>query len=273
MMSKFNKLVIALACLGMGLGFLGNNAYAQANHAKVKVVRCDEGESVQHILDNNFPARPLKLQLVGLCTGFEITQNDVSIEPFNDDVCPGATVEGGILMVGAFRIEVRCIEVTGETEENGVELVHSMATLEDVDIKNNAGGLEVTERSSIGVVGGEISGNGQGVVVDSASSADFDDTIITGNEGGVDVVQMSRFGFFGGSITGNDFGIFLELHSTAEIGPTEISGNTEYNISVNTDSGVLLRRLVFVGEVECDGPESSVHPLVNVIGITDCTDF
>ena len=277
-MSKFNKFAIAIACLTMGLVFLGNNAYAQANHAKVKVVRCDEGESVQSLLDNNFPLRPLKLQLVGDCPGFKITQNDISIEPFNDYVCPGATVEGGILMVGAFRIEIRCIEVTGEDDENAIELVHSKATLEDVDIKNNAGGLEVTEHSSIEVFGGEISGNGQGVVVDSASYASFEDTHITENGiedgvGGVDVVQMSSLMFSGGKITGNGYGILVDL-STVDIGwAAQIMGNTNYNISVNTDSALLLNDVIVYGVVTCDGPESSVRPLENAPDNIGCTGF
>lgn len=115
--------------------------------------------------------------------------------------------------------------------------------------------------------------------MDSASSAIFEDTHITNNEEGVDIVQMSRLAFYGGSITSNGFGIYLDLHSTAEVSEgAQIMDNAENNISVNTDSGVLLGETETVYLVDCDGPESSVRPLSNVMsttvpGTTDCTDF
>lgn len=270
------KFTAALVCLFMGVAFLGNNANAQAKHAQEKVVRCDKGKSVQPLLDANFPARPLTLRLVGTCPGFEITQNDISIVPFNDDVCPGATVAGRIFMNGADRIEIRCIGITsaedGE-EDNGMELVNSTASLEDVDITDHDAGLEVTARSLIGVERGLISGNFSGVTVDSVGSADLNDTHIRDNDDfGVYVVQMSRFTLSGGSITGNGGdGIFLDFHSTAELGSgAQIMDNDANNISVNRDSGVGLN--VLVNGVVCDGLESSVRPLANAPG-TNCTDF
>ena len=104
---------VSVSLLTDGLGFLGSNAQAQAKHVQEKVVECDEGETVQSVLDGNFPSGPLTIQLVGTCPGFTITQNDISIVPFNDDVCPGGTLDDGIFMSGAHRIEIRCIAVTG----------------------------------------------------------------------------------------------------------------------------------------------------------------
>ena len=54
--------------------------------------------------------------------------------------CPGATVDGGILLNGALRIELRCIAVTGGDEDfGGIEATESKALLEDVEIIGSIG--------------------------------------------------------------------------------------------------------------------------------------
>ena len=37
-----------------------------------RIVRCDKGENVQHVLDKNILALPMEIKLVGECSGFDI---------------------------------------------------------------------------------------------------------------------------------------------------------------------------------------------------------
>ena len=50
----------------------------------------------------------------------------------DDGVCPGATVQGGIKADGVHRLKLRCIAVTGASDNAGVTLLGGAVSLEDV---------------------------------------------------------------------------------------------------------------------------------------------
>jgi hypothetical protein len=271
------KLLLTAALVSLAMAFSTVAlAHEHGNgQAAEEVVRCDKGKSVQHILDSSSLSQPLELRLVGTCAGFTITRDRVSIAPRDDDVCPGATVDGGLFIRNARWVEVRCIAITGGEDDGGVDLVRSVVSFEHVDIVgNDSHGLGVTGLSSARVSNSSINNNWIGVNVDSMGSVSFENTHITSNlAAGVEVSQTSRVTFEGGSITDNqDNGILVSFHSTAAVfGGAAINNNTPNNISVNKDSGVVLRVLVTTGVV-CDDLESSVYPISNAPGST-CTEF
>jgi len=282
---------------------------ANADFAIRKTVNCDKGMDVQRVLDRNFFGLPMELRLVGTCSSFEITQNDVSIAPLYDDACPGATVDGGILLNGALRIELRCIAVTGGEEDSaGIEATESKALLEDVEIIGSAG-LQSTGHSSIEMIGGIIAiaaDDDSGVVVDSVSLAFFEGTHITGNGyTGVEVSENSSVHFWGGSISNNDEnGVFVDTKSVVHMEGTEVLNNGRAGVALagasfaelhgvmladngrrgiflRSDSGVSLSSDTYVPTqgfsntaIQCGDKESSAlyDPEAGLIGEIDCND-
>ncbi len=207
---------------------------ANADFTIKRVVDCDRGMDVQRILDKNIFGLPMELRLVGICGRFEITQDDVSITALHKNVCPGATVDGGIFMNGARRIELRCIAVTGEEEDfGGIEAIKSEALLEDVEIVGSSG-LQSTGHSTIDMIGGLIATNGTGVIVDSVSLAFFEGTHITENtDSGVDVSENSSVHFWGGSISNNDVnGVFIDTKSVVHMEGVVVLNNGRAGVAI-----------------------------------------
>ena len=211
---------------------------ANANFTIKKIVDCDKGMDVQRVLDKNIFGLPMELKLVGTCDGFEITRDDISIAPLHGHSCPGATVDGGIFLNGAVRIELSCIAVTGGGEDfAGIEATESKALIEDVLMVGlDAVALQSTGHSSIEMIGGIIANNNDtGVVVDSTSLAFFEGTQIMDNRGsGVDMSEGSSAHFWGVSISDNDNnGIFADTKSVVHMEGGEVLNNGRAGINLD----------------------------------------
>jgi hypothetical protein len=251
------KFTMALACVSLSLGFLGNNA-----HAWEYIVRCDKGMNVQRILDSNWLSLPMTLRLVGTCPGFTIEHDDITIAARNDNACPRATVDGGIFINGAHRTELRCIAVTGAEDGAGIFVRGGTATLEEVIIEDNDDiGLSLGSNAYVDVFSSTIRNNGEGIGIER-SNASIDDTYVTANaENGVTVEHNSSLEFIEGSladnggrgvnvtassalvldgttVSNNSSGVGVDTGSTAQINYANIVNNTRTGLAINLNSSV-----------------------------------
>jgi hypothetical protein len=249
---------MALACVSLGLGFLGNDARAWEY-----IVRCDDGMNVQRILDSNWLSLPMTLRLVGTCPGFTIEHDDVTITARNDNACPRATVDGGIEIIGAHRTELRCIAVTG-AEGAGIGVRGGTATLEEVEVWGNGDiGLALGSNAYVEVFDSTIYDNGEGVGIER-SNASFEGVHVTGsrNNGitvehnsslelidgslayngdrGVDVTASSALVLDGTTVSNNNSGVGVDIGSTAIIDGADIVDNTKTGLAVNLNSSVFV---------------------------------
>jgi len=254
-----------IALLGVGV-----SADAKAGFYFPRVVRCDWGMNVQQILDSNVLSLPIELRLVGTCTGFNITQDDVVITARDDGVCPGATVQGGITADGVHRLKLRCIAVTGASDKAGVTLLGGAASLEDVSILGNSGiGLALGQNAYVEVSRGSISGNsGDGVYL-KGSQASLKGADVSFNQGaGILVEYKSSLELVGGKVMDNGSagiratrGSLLVLDGTSLLGVTSVSNNGRAGVSVQigSDADIAGANIEDNGQV---GPGSGVF-LVN----------
>ncbi len=258
---SFRLLVAPIVVL---LGMIVSST-ANADLTIRKVINCDRGGDVQRALDRNIWSLPMKLRLVGRCSGFEIRRDDVSIAPLHGHACPGAWVDGTIHLDDAQRVQIRCIEVTVD-EDPGIDAFGSTALLVDVDLSDNGGaGLESTGYSSIEMQRGSITGNGDaGVNVDGKGSARIEGTHIAGNGGaGISASQNSLVFVADGWIIDNDgSGILLQSSSVATVDDMTISDNGRAGVAVLSGSEVAIEGST-ISDNGTDGPGSGVFARLN----------
>jgi hypothetical protein len=223
------KFTAVLACFSLGLGLIGNATHAEQDEeiaqTKQFVVRCDEGQTVQSFLDRYGAHRKMALDLVGICSGFTITHDDVSIAPLYDEACPGATVNGKIEVDGVRRIGMRCIDIVGL--DGGVLVLGGRAFLEDVNIYGSDDiGIEIRDGGALDMFGGSVTNHVEGVSLE-AGFAQFEDTDISNNaDNGVSVEKNSYFELGGGLITNNgDRGVNVSSSSVLVLDGTTVSNN------------------------------------------------
>jgi len=182
------KLLVAATIALFGIGL---SADAFADLTIKKIVRCDKGMDVQNVLDRNILGLPMEILLVGPCDGFEIYQDDVFISSKHDHDCPGATVDGGIFLNSAHRIELNCLAVTGA--EDGIAIIGgSNVSLDDMAIYENTRlGVLVNDGGAVSIWTSSISNNGAGISVEGGSVL-LGDSQVVGNTGfGIRVTASS----------------------------------------------------------------------------------
>jgi len=208
---------------------------ANAGTTIKRIVKCDKGMSVQHILDSNIFSLPMELKLVGTCDSFEITKDYVSIAPLHNHSCPGATVEGWIAIEGAHGIKLSCLEVVGP--DGGVLMFGGQALLEDVHISGNSdAGIEMSAHAMIEVIGGSITNHGDGVALESGHAV-FEDVEISNNASGVRAENNSYVEFGGGTVMNNgEYGISIGSSSVFNSEYLTVSNNGRNGIIVSGNS-------------------------------------
>jgi len=234
------KSLSPLAAVIFALVGLAVSSDANAGMTIKKIVNCDKGMDVQRFLDRNLFSLPMELRLVGdHCSGFEITQDDVSISALYDDVCPGATVVGGIEITGGRRIELSCIAVTGG---DGVTIFDGQVALSDVEIYGVDGlGLFTENDVNVYVVDSLIHDNEEGASVERGSTGTFVNTHITDNAGNGLYAVGSSLTFLDGSVTHNDGpGILVESSSSLNLERSLVANNIEAGVLVRSNSDATL---------------------------------
>lgn len=264
-MKTNTNLARSIASLAALILLLGLSASAGANWGRdgVYVVKCDEGMTPQRILDMQWFARPIELQLVGTCPGFEIRRDDVTVTARSNEACPGAIVEGQIAIEGANRTVLSCLEVTGP--EGSVTMLGGQALLEDVDIIGNGGiGVELGAHSAMEMIGGSIKNQHEGVGME-ASYAGLSDVEISNHGDGIRVENNSYFEMGGGSISNNaEDGVSARSNSVLDLEGVTIADNNGHGVALfsganasfgevtirdNAGDGIYARKLVSINLV------------------------
>jgi hypothetical protein len=299
-----SRVSMALAPLALMFGVLGSSN-ASADYFLNEVVNCDQGENVQQVLDNNVLSFSVEIRLIGTCSGFEIKQDDVLVRP-NDEQCPGATVEGGIVASGGSRIELRCLVVTGA--DIGVEVSGGDVYLQEMDIYGNAETGVFAFNGTVGTGAGSIHNNHEGIALENGAYADIVGTEIYGNAGNGYSASGNSVAYYGESsihdngdnglfITSNstlyleaatimnngDAGVALMNHSLLETEESaQIVGNGDAGLRLATDSGAILApdtnipaSMPMGFAIVCEDKESSVKydadaMQAGLIGLVHC---
>ena len=217
-------LVVAIAALLLAISASTNASWF---HDRGLVVNCDKGMNPQHILDSWMFSRPLELKLVGTCPGFSIKRDDVTVTAKYDEACPGATVDGSIEIIGADRVDLGCLMVTGSIEQPGVNVVGGLVTLDDMDISHNdATGLSITAGAHVTVNNSLVNFNDDGVLVDKAH-AKFEQAIVNSNRGtGLTALSNSSVEFLISTASWNDgSGMGIRSGSSLNLVNSDVQSN------------------------------------------------
>lgn len=262
-MKTKTNLARSIASLTALILLLGLSTSAGANWGRngVYVVKCDEGISPQRILDMQWFARPIELQLVGTCPWFEIRQDDVTVTARDNEACPGATVDGGIDTHGARNVELSCIAVTGD--DDGVSVHGGQVFIEDVHIfGSNDKGLWIHDSGAVEMIGGSITDANDAVYVENGHGT-FEDVDISSNRGtAVSIEHNSYFEMSGGSISNNpQDGVSVSSNSVLQLEGVTVANNGRHGVALfnganayfdevaireNGGSGIYARKLVSV---------------------------
>lgn len=209
----FTQRVVAIAA---GLILAASSA-----HAGVRVVNCDEGDSLQNAIDAGAgSAKTIEIQLYGHCEeDIRITRDGVSITG------DGATViDGDVRLFNAAAIYLEYLNITGSGD--GLRVIHSRARLRFVNVFGNEGyGIGVRQNGSLSCFGCRIEYNTeQGVFLDNGS-ASLSNTIVEHNGG--DGIHVTNNGFLfldGGGVNyhENGIGIRATLSSSIRLNETHI---------------------------------------------------
>ena len=218
---------------------------ANADDPIIVDVDCDV-DDVQDILDNNIFSFPMELKLDGICDGFEITKDNVSIAPLDNSLCPGATVEGHIAIEGARGFKLSCVKIVGP--DGGVSMWGGQALLEDVDIIGNSdAGIEMSAHALIEMIGGSVRHHGNGVAMESGHAI-LEEVEISNNATGVSAENNSYVEFGGGTVMNNsEYGIDIASSSVLDSERLTVSNNGWVGILVGGNSRADIFAAVITG--------------------------
>jgi hypothetical protein len=156
--------IIARASL-LALILASANTYADGFLSYERIVRCDRGQNVQHVLDRNrlFPL-PLVIKVVGNCDGFTVLRDDVTIQSPDEEFCDAATILGTVTIDGARRTKLSCLQLDGI--DTGLVVRDGDVELNRVDINGIPVGIEITQGGRANLFGGSIRASNAGVAVE-----------------------------------------------------------------------------------------------------------
>jgi hypothetical protein len=326
------KIAIFLIALMLSLVLSMGTASAWFWGKRKITVDCTQGQNPQNVLDWVIGSRPLILYLIGTCSGFEISRDDVTVagaelvEDDDDDengengenndngenggCATIATINGEIELKGARRVQLYCLEVTGNG--NGIDAYEGASALvQDCFIHHNdRNGITVVEGSSVLVENCEIVDNGGPGAVIAESAGSFSETqILRNTHAGITGDHGARIGIADESSVSNNFGMGVQLslgstaslawdvtvteneihgiviseHSFVEVRDSEIwnNGGPHTEIQLNKDSGLVLKSGASVDGTQdgsdaiiCnDGESSLANEGATVVGFHNCTGF
>lgn len=225
---------------------------ATSAHAGVRVVNCDEGDSLQNAIDSGAgSAKPIEINVYGTCYEEDIRINRPRVSINGDGL---TTILGTIRVFNSNAIEIRDLTVT--EADYGLRLVNSRVRLFDVEIvDNDSTGIFASHGSVISTSGVTISGNREGIRLNRShaglrnTNVDFNDSAGEYSDG-ILVLQNSSLETNGGSISNNgNLGIRVNWNSSIVIQGTQIRSNGAYGIQMfNVSSGDLSNSQVLDNE-------------------------
>jgi hemin uptake protein HemP len=259
---------------------------ATSTQAGVRVVNCDEGDSLQAAIDAGAgSAKNIEIDVFGTCEeDIRITRNGVLI------VGDGATVIDGDVRLFNAGATLENLNFTGSSD--GLRIIHSRARLRFVNVFGNAGyGIGVSQNGMLVCISCRIEYNvEQGVVLDNGS-ARLRNTIIEHNGGeGILVTNNGSLDLDGGQVNYHENGAgILATHSSSlklsdtHIGWADTAGillglgsagsMVNSHVNANANTGVVLENNsafeVFGGGISWNGQYGALvqsHSTLNIIG-------
>lgn len=262
---------------------------ATPTQAGVRVVNCDEGDSLQKAIDAGAgPAKAIEIEVYGICEEhITILRDGVTI------VGDGVTViKGRVQVRNADATYLEYVKITGSGD--GLSVRHSRARMRFVNVVDNEGyGIGVFQNGSLSCISCRIEGNiEEGVVLDNGS-ASLRNTFVEHNGGDGIVVTNSGFlNLNGGGVNyhENGVGIHATLSSSISLSNTHIGWADTAGISLglgsagrmansyanaNAHTGVVLENNsafeVIGGEFSWNGlygAQVQSHSTLNIVGTT-----
>ena len=234
---------------------------ATSAHAGVRVVNCDEGDSLQNAIDAGAgSAKVIEIELYGTCEeDIRINRDGVAI------VGDGATViDGDVRLYNADGTVFEDLNLTG----SGLRVVHSRARLRFVNIFGNEGyGVSVLQNGMLVCINCRIEYNtAEGVVLDNGS-ARLRNTIVEHNGGnGIMVTNNGFLRLEGGGVADNGVhGVQATVSSALSIDGSIVSDNDAYGVFLDLASSGTISNTV-IQENSGEGLEAVANSAVTISG-------
>lgn len=260
---------------------------ATSAHAGVRVVNCDEGDSLQNAIDAGAgSAKTIEIELYGTC------EEDIRI--YRDGVIisgdGAATIDGDVRLYNSNGSTFEHLNLTGSG--GGLGVVNSRARLRFVNVFGNAEqGIEVLQNGVLVCIGCRIEYNTEAGVVLSNGSARLRNTMVEHNGGdGIIVTNNGFLDLFGGGVNyhENGIGIRVTRSSSLNLSNTHVgwantagillglgsAGSMENShANANAHTGVVLENNsafeVIGGEISWNGQYGALvqsHSTLNIVG-------
>ena len=204
---------------------------ATSAHAGVRVVNCDEGDSLQNAIDAGAgSAKAIEIELYGTCEeDIRISRDGVLISGDGP-----ATIDGDVRLYNSDGTTLEYLNLTGSGA--GLRVVHSRARLRFVNIFGNAEeGVSVLQNGMLVCIGCRIEYNtAEGVILDNGS-ARLRNTLVEHNGGdGINVSNNGYLNLDGGGVNYHENGIGIRATRSSSIYLNET------HIGVANPIGILL---------------------------------
>ena len=250
--------------------------------AGVKVVNCNEGDSLQSALESGKgSAAPIEIELYGTCEEMiTIPRDQVTILGID-----GATIFGQVRHFGVSNVTLRDLTITGPG--NGILARGGRMRLIGVNlIENYDHGVRAHDGAAVNLSRSQVGNNGGPFgIVAYGSNVNLSFTDVYGHpEYGVAVTDNSSANIYGGSITGNGLGVFGN-NSVVSIRDTWIGDNigdgvslggarvTLYDVTISGNGSIGLfvnftgSAMAFGGRIENNGGSGIYADLHAVVGL------
>jgi hypothetical protein len=208
---------------------------ATSAQAGVRVVNCDEGDSLQEAIDAGAgSAKPLEIELLGTCyEEVEITRDRISIIGNGD-----TTIVGRIRAIDSDVILLENLTITGPG--TGLTVAGGRVSLNYSSISGNDGnGISVFQNGGVTLFHCIVEGNdGHGIWLnDGASRIRFTEVSHNG-ENGILVTNGGALRFYSGGVNfhENGSGIRASNNSSIDVGGSHIGMSNPHGIELNLGS-------------------------------------
>jgi len=253
------KLTLTRRVVAIAVGLI---LAATSANAGVRVINCNEGDSLQKAIDAGAgSAKVIEIELYGTC------EEDIRI--YRDGVRiigdGAATIEGDARVYNADGIDFEYLNFTGSG--GGLRIVNSRARLRFVNVFDNAEyGIAVLQNGVLVCLTCRIENNREdGVVLDNGMARLHRNSIVENNDGngiivtnngfleldggrvvdngihGVQATGSSALSIYGSNISSNDaYGVLLNLASSGTISNTVIQDNSGEGVEAVANSAVTI---------------------------------
>ena len=237
---------------------------ATSTHADIRVVNCNEGDSLQKAIDAGAgSAKSIEIELYGTC------EEDIRI--YRDGVRivgdRAATIDGDTRLYNADGITFEYLNLTGSG--GGLSVVNSRARLRFVNVFDNAEhGIAVFQNGTLVCMTCRIEYNTEsGVVLNNGMARLYRNSVVENNGGhGIMVTNNGFLELDGGDVADNGIhGVQATVSSALSINGSTVSDNDAYGVFLDLASSGTISNTVIQDNVG-EGVEAVANSAVTVSG-------